>query len=96
MSRNTAQYGKLYWCVGVPEVISPDGEIYLHACRVEISDGTLIFWSDHNLKDGKYEEREKPFQVLALAPGRWNFVFAASVIDGAAISVEHWKGQIAE
>jgi hypothetical protein len=82
-------YGKSYWCVKVPINISPNGEIYLYADKVEItSHGDLVFWSEEN------EKREKSFQNLSLASGFWIAFFAASVIDGAAVAVEHWEGEV--
>lgn len=75
--------GEFYWCVGSPE--SEDGEIYVYGDRVEVNKvGVLIIVGR--------EERPN----LILAPGRWTFCFPASVMDGSACTVEHWKGKIVE
>jgi hypothetical protein len=37
-----------------------------------------------------------PLQTLALAAAQWMAVFAASCMDGHAVAVEHWKGEIVE
>ncbi len=40
----THKYGSFYWCVKVQQDISPNGEIYLYADKVEItSHGDLVF-----------------------------------------------------
>ena len=86
---STEQYGNLYWCVKVPKSISSSKEIYLHASKAEVTPaGDLIFWSSTN------ENRPEPFQNLALAHGSWTAFFAASVMDGAAVAVEHWEGEV--
>ena len=77
-------YGALYWCVKTD--LSESGEIYLHADRTEIVDGILLFWRETG--DGK------PFVNLAIAPGQWRALFAASVMDGHAVAVEHWAGEV--
>jgi len=71
---------KHYWCVKVPEEISSNGEIYLHADTAEIINGDLIF---------------KKGDMIIFSVGRinWTVFFAASVIDGHAVYVEHWKGE---
>jgi hypothetical protein len=80
------QYGNSYWCIKVPQNISPNGEIYVFADRVEItSNGDLIFWR---------EKDEKKFQNLVLASASWLVFFAASVIDGGAVAVEYWEGEV--
>jgi hypothetical protein len=86
--RQTDKYGRYYWCVGVPESICPDKQIYLHAdsCTI-MPNGALSF----DRKRGKYLQTN-----LALAPEQWYYVFAASVIDGAAVAIDHWKGEVAE
>lgn len=85
----TADYGRFYWCIKVPSNISPDGEIYLHADKVEVTpNGDLLFWNSIN------EKNKKPFQNLALARGSWLVFFAASIIDGGAVAVEHWESVV--
>jgi hypothetical protein len=34
--------------------------------------------------------------ILTFAPGQWLYYFGASVFDGGAVCVEHWKGEVAE
>lgn len=70
------KYGEYYWCV-----VSGDKEIYLHAdSAVVTQNGALSF------------RRDNPSQQLnvVFAPGHWDMFYAASVIDGGAIAVEHW------
>jgi hypothetical protein len=70
------RYGKFYWCIGLV-----DGtEIHVHADQLRFpADGGLVLAVD------------KEYGVnFAFAAGRWSFVYAASVIDGGAVAVEHW------
>ena len=81
-NRGAEKYGKCYWCIGSPD--APDGEIYAYADRIEVGHSgelMLIRQTEPN---------------LILAPGRWRFCYAASVLDGSAVAVEHWTGQIVE
>lgn len=81
--RNTEQYGNYYWCVGLAD--AEETEVYLKADEVrEGETGGLFFY------------REDGMLNLAVAPGAWRFVYAASLMDGAAVAVEHWPGQIIE
>jgi len=85
--RNTAKYGKYYWCIKVIPNISPDGEVYLMADRVDTTpDGSIRFIHDRD--DGT------SCINLLLASGKWIAVYAASVLDGSAIAIEYWKGEI--
>lgn len=77
------QYGKFYW--GVKTGQSPDGEIYLHADKAEVVDGCLVFTRDRGHGDEL---------LLALAPGQWFAVFAASTIDGHPVAAAHWAGEV--
>lgn len=80
----TEHYGKYYWCVKVTPDISPDGEIYLMADEVQVdSSGCLVL-------SGKSSAN------LILPATKWLACFAASLFDGHAVAVEHWKGEIAE
>ena len=80
------QHGKHYWCVKVPRTISQDGEIYLVADEVEFRDGGVVFYGC---------DEEKRTLNLALADGAWKSVYAASYLDGHAVAVTHWKGEVA-
>lgn len=77
-------YGDLYWCVKTD--LSENGEIYVHADEVELKDGTLIFWKGRGI--------QREFVNLALAPGKWQTFYAASIMDGSAVAVVHWKGEV--
>lgn len=84
------QYGRFYFCVKVPKLVCPNGEIYVHADRIEIKDGCLLMLGRFNASD-----EERPETVcLALRDGNWHSVYAASCIDGHAVAVEHWKGEV--
>lgn len=85
-----SKYGRFYWCAKVSADLSKDGEIYLMADDVEVDEGALRFICFR--KEGEQIiERVN----LLVPPGKWNAVFAASVIDGSAVAVEHWAGEIA-
>jgi hypothetical protein len=78
---DTTRYGKHYWCVKSDE--SKNGEIYVMADTVTVTPtGDLVCVG----KDG--------LPMLALAAGHWRAFFAASLIDGAAVAVEHWLGEV--
>lgn len=82
METGTAKYGKYYWCVKTN--LSKDGEIYLMADWTEVTaNGDLLFWRSGGLLN------------MSIAAGSWKAFFAASLIDGSAVAVEHWKGEIA-
>jgi hypothetical protein len=74
-------YGKYYWCI--KSGLSKDGEIYVYADIATVNDnGDLILSQDSGVIN------------LSVAKGSWNACFAASVIDGSAIAVEHWEGEV--
>lgn len=80
---NPGQYGDKYWGIKVTKDVSPDGEIYLNANEVRVApDGSLLM-----IGNGGYP-------VLTLAAKKWTAVFAASCIDGHAVAVEHWTGEV--
>lgn len=84
MDSGCSNYGQYYWCVKVPKTLSENGEIYVHADKVSLSaTGALLF---ENSKDWTFN--------LVLAPGQWLACYAASVFDGSAVAVEHWKGEV--
>ena len=96
--RRTDRYGSRYWCIGVPEAICPDRQIYLMACRLVVENGTLLCWRDQTLRQDEagYEPLPQPQLMNAWAPGHWLYFFAASVWDGSAVNVDHWKGEVLE
>ena len=78
-------YGEFYWCVKT--ALSEDGEIYVFADEVRhLPTGGILFMARRD--DGG--ERTN----LALASGQWTAVFAASCLEGHAVALEHWKGEI--
>ena len=78
-----ARYGRYYWCIKSNQ--SENGEIYAYADAVKVEDGHLLLYRD---KDGELEP------TLAFAPGSWAVFYAASVMDGSAVSVEQWAGEV--
>lgn len=87
------EYGRLYWCVKVPKEISKSGEIYLFADDVRVrEDGSLEFEHRWETKDLTPRSFVRP--NLILAPGQWIAVYAASCLDGHAVAVVHWKGEV--
>lgn len=102
----TSNYGRKYFCVKVPVDISRDGEIYLHADRVELRDGALIFrgrYYQNKLNEElgmfhpDYEDKtSEEMPLLILNRDSWRVYYAASCLDGAAVAVEHWRGEICE
>jgi hypothetical protein len=92
------KYGKFYWCIGVSKDVSENGEIYAHADWIELQAGALVLQRAKSAGDeGTINEATGGRQILlTLAPGQWKYAFAASVLDGHAVAVEHWPGEIAE
>lgn len=91
------QYGQVYYCVKVPESVAPDGEIYVHADHVGLSpDGSIIlhgtFSSDIEVPN--QVDEPKSTANLILAAGQWIAMYAASQIDGSAVAVERWEGEV--
>jgi hypothetical protein len=78
-------YGSLYYCIKTD--LSEDGEIYIMGDTIEInSHGDLIIHGSSKSGSDKF--------LFAAASGHWSSIFAASVIDGSAIAVEYWKGEV--
>lgn len=75
--------GQFYWCIKVPKNICPKGEIYAYADHIYVHDGVLIL-------EHKWEEEYQ----INIAFRDWLCFFAASVMDGHAIAVEHWEGEV--
>lgn len=84
-SSGTSKYGKYYYCVKVTEDLSEDGQIYVMADEVAINQGALTF---------RANQLDMPQNTLVIAPGKWLGYYAASIIDGSAVAVEHWKGEV--
>lgn len=83
---NAHNYGSYYWCIALTD--DAGTEVYVNADSVTVENGALICW--------QYKENEHNHPTLAFAEGEWKFFFAASVMDGHAIAVNHWPGQISE
>lgn len=83
---DTSHYGTYYWCAKVTKDLSPDGEIYVHADDIRTTaDGSLEF-----LRTGEGNNRVN----LVIPSGKWRAAFASSVLDGSAVAVEHWIGEV--
>jgi hypothetical protein len=90
-------YGNFYWCVKVPKTMSKSGEIYVFADEVQFQlDGSVLFlgYGWDNSVHPHVKTRETLRVNLALAPKSWTGVYAASCMDGHAIAVEHWAGEV--
>jgi hypothetical protein len=86
---DSSKYGRFYWCAKVSKDVSTDGEIYVMADDVEIDEGALRFVQYREENETKTERVN-----LLIPPGKWLAVYAASVVDGSAVAVEHWAGEI--
>jgi hypothetical protein len=87
------KYGRYYWCIKVPKSLSTNGEIYIHADKPVIHpNGELELVGAFREYVDSPPQREAP--NLILAPGQWLCIYAASVIDGSAIAVSHWEGEV--
>ena len=54
-----------------------------HADGMSIRDGCLIFTGSDSTVN------------MTFGPAQWQAAFAASCIDGHAVAVEHWPGEVA-
>ena len=67
--------GKMRWGVRTPlpnadnAYISESGDIYVWADKVEVQDGSLLFWGQDGDLNG------------AIAPGQWHAVYKAELDD---------------
>jgi len=85
------QYGRTYYRIGLTDVDKTEVSAYADEVKLEPS-GALVLL-------GRFSESDstEPLEVLlAFGPGQWAFVYAADMIDGAAMNVERWPGQIKE
>ena len=77
-------YGNSYWCIKTD--LSENGEVYAYADDLRIDQsGALVML---HRKDGPL------LPTLVFAPGHWGIIYAASLIDGAPVSVDHWDGEV--
>lgn len=83
-----SRYGRYLWQIG----LSDGREAAVHADRVEITGaGVLQAWQETDYRDGAKPTRvarDAPLMALALPPGQWTHVYAASVHDGSPVIVE--------
>lgn len=84
-----SDYGRFYWCV--KSELSESGEIYVMADEVRFTPTGGVLFLGHHVNDTAQDPHTTN---LALAPGQWSAIYAASCWDGSAIAVEHWKGEI--
>ena len=83
-------YGRFYWCAKVTKDIAADGEIYVYADGVcTRADGAVEFTREQAPEGKSHTET-----LLVLAAGQWVAVYPASVLDGSAVAVEHWTGEV--
>lgn len=79
--QGASRYGSSYF-----QIKTPQETIYLMADELKVNaDGTLLCI-------GHFRSRERTGEsaiYAAFAPGQWVRFFAASTIDGSAVSVEH-------
>jgi hypothetical protein len=87
-----ARYGDSRYCVKTP--LSKDGEVYVMADSVAVDpSGALVFTG--RFRDGDPDSPGRPAEAtLILAPGRWTACYAASCLDGSAVAVERWEGEV--
>ena len=78
------KYGKYYWCVKVAKSLSKSGEIYLYADEVEVLNACVVF---RQIDSGHKINLMIPLHLVTA-------VYAASCMDGAAVAVEHWDGEV--
>lgn len=85
----SGQYGACYWGIGLP-----DGrEMMLHADRIEVGpSGELVAWQDTRpVDDGLRREplESGPCPMMILPAGAWTHCYAASVLYGSPVCVDH-------
>jgi hypothetical protein len=93
ISPGPEQYGTGYWCIKVPASVSKNHEIYVFADEIKVTpSGDLLALGGYRKEHGATPAH--PLTVLALATGKWTAFYAASCIDGAAVAVQHWPGEV--
>lgn len=76
-----SDYGRFYWCIK----LTNGQEMGVYADRVEVTgDGALVLYGGSQSVGTKYIN-------LALAPGEWQLVYAATVEDKRPIAIDHWQ-----
>ena len=71
------KYGKYYWTLRTPKET-----IRLHADEAEVVDGSVVF----------RQKKDDGTSIInfSAATGQWVHFYAASILDGGAIAIEHW------
>ena len=77
--------GKRYWCIKT-DLSAETGEIYAWADEVRIDRGGSLALLHH--RDGE------TLVNLMFVPGSWWGIYAASMLDGSAIAVQTWPGEV--
>ena len=90
MTKNNEHYGPMgrgnrYWCVKT-NLSEETGEVYAWADEVRIDRGSCLTLLHH--RDGE------TMVNLIFAPGSWQGVYAASALDGSAVAVQSWPGEV--
>lgn len=84
------EYGRYYYCVEFEK--GHGGAVYLHADAVKVNEnGDLLFISAGRRKVGSDPDGDDSIW-FAVSAGKWRTFYAANVMDGGAVSVEHWEG----
>ena len=74
--------GNYYFCIKT-DLSEESGEIYAWAERVRVDPSGSLILLNH---EGHIN--------LAFAPRSWRGIYAASVLDGHAVAVEIWPGEV--
>lgn len=75
-----SRYGERYWAIGLP-----DGtRIYLFADRIDVTpSGALLAFREGSVVSDVN---------VAFPPGAWQYVYAASMLDGGPVAASDWPG----
>jgi len=90
-------YGNYYWCIGVDKSLGTGKtrtEIYINADEVKVGTSGELIVSGGYKSDEEGSAREEPRVHLIIPAGLWKYVYAASCIDGSAVAVTMWDGQV--
>ena len=88
-------YGARYWIADLHD----GGHITIHANRFVINGGAVEFWGCHH-DQAEDTSRTAPdygkpksdeYVLFAIPADSWKAVYAASVIDGSPVAVDHWS-----
>jgi hypothetical protein len=93
MSNGAHKYGEWSWCIKTK--LSESGETT--STPTASSSLRRNFWTDPSVRKPAPAAAiffQTTLQTLALAGGQWTAVFAASCMDGHAVAVDHWNGEV--